>query len=220
MSVVRGFGLNGKSLYTNVAKPQYIHLTFTVDSTVGSGVRSVKSNGYVDSVYMHTSTTPTEGSPNPATGYAVIRFTNNFNYYLNTLASEVKPTTSNTTTHVLPHNTYVITAVGDTDEADTWTELGLPAGFTPAVGASFIGLTDGYTPTDGYVGLPAAQNIDAVSVVGQPQATISNSAVGENGGASIVLQFAAGGVVTNPTDGAVVSILFMYDGSSVTIDGL
>ena len=56
MSVARGFGINGKSYYTNVCKPEVIHCNFIVDAANGNGlgVRSLKSNGYVESVYMHT----------------------------------------------------------------------------------------------------------------------------------------------------------------------
>lgn len=57
MSVARGFGLNGKSLYMNICKPCFVNCNFVVDSTNGNGlgIRSLKSNGYVESVYMNTS---------------------------------------------------------------------------------------------------------------------------------------------------------------------
>ena len=74
MSVARGYGLNGKSLYTNVTKPEYTWLQFTVNAESGVGAASVKSNGYVEYVFIHTSTTPssTNGflNPNPAAGFA------------------------------------------------------------------------------------------------------------------------------------------------------
>jgi len=57
MSVARGFGINGKSYYTNVCKPCVVHCNFIVDSTNGNGlgIRSLKSNGYIESVFMNTS---------------------------------------------------------------------------------------------------------------------------------------------------------------------
>ena len=57
MSVARGFGLNGKSIYGNVCEPQFVFANFIVDSTNGNGLgqRSLKSNGYVEQVYMNTS---------------------------------------------------------------------------------------------------------------------------------------------------------------------
>jgi len=57
MSVARGFGLNGKSIYMNVCKPQIVQCNFIVDSTNGNGLglRSLKSNGYIQNVFMNTS---------------------------------------------------------------------------------------------------------------------------------------------------------------------
>lgn len=57
MSVARGFGLNGKSIYMNVAMPKIVECNFTIDSANGNGlgIRSLKSNGYIESVYMNTS---------------------------------------------------------------------------------------------------------------------------------------------------------------------
>ena len=88
MSYARGFGLNGKSLYTNVAMPKEVWLNFIVDAANGNGlgVRSLKSNGYVEYVFMHTSATPGSQkghlNPNPPAGYALVCFKNNFNKYL------------------------------------------------------------------------------------------------------------------------------------------
>lgn len=57
MSIARGFGLNGKSIYMNICKPSIVECNFVVDSTNGNGlgIRSLKSNGYIESVYMNTS---------------------------------------------------------------------------------------------------------------------------------------------------------------------
>lgn len=57
MSTPRGFGQNGKSIYMNITTPKEVELNFTVDATNGNGlgVRSIKSNGYVQNVFMNTS---------------------------------------------------------------------------------------------------------------------------------------------------------------------
>jgi hypothetical protein len=57
MSQPRGFGLSGTKLFANIAKVQEVELNFIVDSTNGNGlgVRSIKSNGYVQQVFMNTS---------------------------------------------------------------------------------------------------------------------------------------------------------------------
>lgn len=230
MSIPRGFGLNGKSTYTNVCKPCDVSLQFTVTPTNGLGVTSVKSNGYVESVFMHTSTTPTSVNgvlnPNPANGYALVTFKNNFNYFLGDFSSQVPPTTSNSTTSTTAGSVYVITAVGTTTLAQ-WQAAGLPPGFTPAVGQSFIAIATGAIGGTGTVGLPGVLVAPIVEVVGDPSTELNNSNIATNSGAKILLQFsgptAAGNtalIATAPAAGTVVSMTFKFDGSSVTIDGL
>src|ERR1700684_4336380 len=104
MSVARGYGLNGLHYFTNVCKPIDCNLNFIVDSTNGNGlgIRSLKSNGFVESVFMNTSATPgTVGgytNPNPIAGYALVRFKNNFNYYLGGYSGFASAPTSTSTT--------------------------------------------------------------------------------------------------------------------------
>lgn len=56
MSMPRGNGQNGGHFYSNITQPVKIDLNFVVDSANGNGlgIRSLKSNGYVDNVFMHT----------------------------------------------------------------------------------------------------------------------------------------------------------------------
>jgi hypothetical protein len=230
MSQARGFGLNGKSFYTNVCKPCDVNLQFTVTPTNGLGVTSVKSNGYVESVFMNTSTTPTAvngvTNPDPAAGYALVTFKNNFNYFLGMFSSQTPPTVSNSTTSTTAGDVYVITAVGTTTLAQ-WRAAGLPAGFTPAVGQSFVAIATGAIGGTGTVGLPGVLVAPTVSVVGIPTVQLNNSSIASNAGAKLLLQFsgptAAGNtalIATAPAAGTVVSMTFKFDGSSVTIDGL
>lgn len=232
MSQPRGFGLNGKSFYTNVCKPCDVNLNFVVDSTNGNGlgIRSPKSNGYVQSVFMHTTQTPgvVAGvtNPNPAVGYAMVTFTNNFNYYLGGFSGQITPLTSTSTTSTTTGNVYVITLLGTTTLAQ-WQAAGLPPGLTPAVGQAFVAKATGAIGGTGHVGLPGEQVAPIVSVVGDPNSESNNSNIAVNGGAIIILQFsgptAAGNtalVATAPADGTVVGMTFKFDASSVTIDGI
>lgn len=232
MSVVRGFGLNGKSVYVNITKPQIVFCNYIVDSTNGNGlgVRSIKSNGYVESVFMHTSSTPgvVNGftNPNPAVGYALVRFTNNFNYYLGGFSGQITPTTSNTTTALVTGNVYVITVLGTTTLAQ-WQSYGLFPGLTPTVGQSFISKVTASISGTGKVGLPGIPKTQVVTVIGDPNTSIANASVASNAGAQIMLQFAAATdastttmVAAAPSDGTVVALQFNFDGSTVTIDGL
>src|SRR4051812_4604387 len=120
MSQPRGFGLNGQALYTNVTKPIDVNLQFTVTPTNGLGVTSVKSNGYVRNVFMHTSTTPASNdgylNPNPANGYVAIQLSNNFNVWLSAFASVTTPTATSTkidNTALTIGLAYVITILGN-----------------------------------------------------------------------------------------------------------
>lgn len=232
MSVARGFGLNGKSFYTNICMPCDVNLNFIVDSTNGNGlgIRSLKSNGYVESVFMHTSATPGVvggvTNPNPAVGYALVTFKNNFNYYIGGFSGQVTPLTSTSTTSTTAHSVYVITSLGTATSAQ-WQAAGLPHGLTPAVGQAFVAIATGTIGGSATVGLPGEQVAPTVSVVGDPNTTISNANIASNAGARVVLQFSGATnsstttlIPANPADGTVVGMTFKFDRSSVTIDGL
>lgn len=231
MSVARGFSQNGKSYYTNVTKPMDVNLNFVVASTNGLGVSSLKSNGYVEAVFMHTTTTPARSpggilNPNPVAGYALVIFKNNFNYYLGGFSGEIVPLTSTSTTSVVTGSVYVITSVGTTTLAQ-WQAAGLPAGFTPTVGQSFVAIETSAIGGTGTVGIPGVEVAPTLSVVGDPNTLINNSNISVNAGAEVMVQFsgptAAGNtalIATAPANGTVVEMCFRFDGSSVTIDGI
>lgn len=232
MSTPRGFGLNGKSIYMNVTTPQVVWANFIVDAANGNGlgIRSLKSNGYIEYVFMHTSSTPGSvagyTNPNPAVGYAVVKFKNNFNYYLGGFTGQITPLTSTSATSVTNHNPYVITSLGTATLAQ-WQAVGLLPGITPAVGCAFIATSTGTIGGSATVGSPGEQIAPTVSVFGDPNLEIGNSSVAANAGALIYLQFSGPTnsstttlVPTNPADGTVVGLQFNFDRSSVTIDGL
>ena len=232
MSVARGFGLNGKSYYTNVVKPCDVNVNFVVDHTNGNGlgVRSVKSNGYVEAVFMNTTATPGViagiTNPNPAAGYAMVIFKNNFNIYLGGFSGQITPLTSTSTTSVTTGSVYVITTLGTTTLAQ-WPAAGLPQGLTPTVGQAFVAIKTGSIGGTGTVGLPGEQVAPVISVIGDPNQSLNNANIATNAGARIIVQFAgptaAGNtalVATAPADGTVVGMTFKFDASSVTIDGL
>jgi hypothetical protein len=232
MSVARGFGLNGTKLYTNVTVMKQIWCNFVVDSTNGNGwgVRSVKSNGYIESVFMNTSATPGKQNaltnPNPQAGFAVVRFKNNFNYYLGGFSGQIIPLTSTSTTSLTKGHVYVITTLGTTTVAQ-WQTVGLIVGVTPAVGATFVAAASVSIGGSGTVGVPGVPTTQVVTVVGDPNTVINNASIAANAGAQIVLQFAAATasgtttlVAAAPADGVVVSLFFAFDGSSVSIDGI
>lgn len=232
MSVARGF-FDGKSVYTNIVKKQIdINLNFIVDSTNGNGlgIRSLKSNGFVESVFMATSSTPgvVNGytNPNPLAGYALVRFKNNFNYYLGGFSGFASAPGSTGTTSTTATHPYLITSLGTTTLAQ-WQTAGLPQGWTPAVGQAFIAKATGAIGGTGTVGVPTASQIVSVSVVGNANTTLNNANIAQNAGAAVIVQFNAATSTSNPTliptapaDGTVVGMMFRFDGSSVTVDGI
>lgn len=232
MSVARGFGLNGQATYVNVTKPMVVWCNFIVDSTNGNGLgeRSLKSNGYIESVFMHTTQTPgvVNGvtNPNPLVGYALVTFKNNFVYYLGGTAGFVPPLASTNLTSTTNHTPYVITSLGSTTLAQ-WQAAGLPFGFTPTVGQAFVAKATGAIGGSGTVGAPGVPTTQVVTVVGDPNTTLNNANIATNAGAQILVElFAATNsstttlVPASPADGTVVGLVFNFDGSTVTIDGI
>jgi hypothetical protein len=71
--------MNAGHFYTNLAGPTDINLSWIVDSTNGNGlgVRSVKSNGYVQNVFMNTSPAATTSSSVFASGVTTITLSRN-----------------------------------------------------------------------------------------------------------------------------------------------
>lgn len=70
-------GNNYGKFYSFQSKPVLLDLQFVVDATVGTGTTNVKGQG-VQNVFMHTSTTPSGGNPNPANGYALVQLAYNY----------------------------------------------------------------------------------------------------------------------------------------------
>lgn len=220
MSGPRGNGQNGGHYYSNITQPVEISLSFIVDNTNGAGVRSVKSNGYVKNVFMHTVTTPASGSPNPAAGDLMIQLNNNYNVYLGKSLGFISPVTGAALTSVVASTVYVINALGNTTTAN-WQAIGLPAGLTPAVGQSFIATASTAITGTGSVKAVGSSGVASAEVVGNPSLSSSNSSVAVNGGAYVLMQFLDyAGSLAAPANETVVNLSLKFDASSVTIDGL
>jgi hypothetical protein len=97
--MANALGNNGGRLYSFGAQPVLIDCNFIVDATNGDGlgIRSLKGQG-VENVFMHTSVAAGRGpngylNPNPASGYALIQLSNNYNRYLGGFSGFVSPVT-------------------------------------------------------------------------------------------------------------------------------
>ena len=110
-------GNNGGRSYDFLVKPVKIDCNFVVDAANGNGLglRSLKGAG-VQNVYMHTSSTPAAGSPNPAAGYALIKLANNYVRYAGGFSGFVSPVSGGNVAingaALTVGNPYVIVSVG------------------------------------------------------------------------------------------------------------
>lgn len=226
MSIPRGNGQNGGHFYSNITQPVKIDCNFVVDATNGNGlgVRSVKSNGYVRNVFMHTTVAPGSNNgylnPNPASGYILVQMNNNYNHYLGGFAGFVSPVSGTPLTSTTAGLAYIIVSLGTTTLAQ-WQAAGVPAGVVPAVGVSFIATATGAIGGTGAVEVPATagSGITNVEVVGNA-ALSDTSNTNLYGGMWILSSCFASGVLTAPAAGSVCGMAFFFDASSVTIDGL
>lgn len=230
MSVSRGFGLNGKSIYNNICKPMEINIQFTVNhaDTNGAGVTSVKSNGYIQNVFMNTNQTPATGNPNPAVGIVMIQLKQNFNAFINCLWEINSPNSGSSLkvddAALTVGNIYTITTLGNATAAQ-WTLVGVPSGVTPAVGVSFICANNGGSTntSTSRVQAPSVSGINCFEIIGTPNVNTPSN-IASNAGQYIYGQFLAATsssvttlLPTAPADGSVVSLQLYFDGSSVTI---
>jgi hypothetical protein len=217
--------MNAGHFYSNLTRPTDINLNFIVDATNGNGlgVRSVKSNGYVNNVFMHTSATPGSNNgvlnPNPAVGYAIVQLKGNFNRYIGGFGGAIAPLTSTSTTSLTQGNPYVITTLGNTTAAQ-WTTAGVPAGITAAVGVAFIAAATASIGGSGTVGIPAVASTTAIQVVGDPNQALANSNTAAYGGAQIMVSFVNSSGLVTPSNGSVIGMTIRLDGSGVNVDGL
>lgn len=112
-------GNNGGRLYSFGSQPVLIDCNFVVDSTNGNGlgINALKGQG-VQNVYMHTAETAAPGNPNPASGYALIQLSSNYNRYLGGFSGFVSPVTGSalnidaTDAALTAGVPYIITSVG------------------------------------------------------------------------------------------------------------
>jgi len=216
---------NAGHFYSNITKPIDINLNFIVDSTNGNGlgIRSLKSNGYVNNVFMHTSATPASNNgqlnPNPAVGYAMISLKGNFNRYIGGFTGVIAPLASTGLTSTTAGNPYVITSIGSTTTAQ-FQAAGLPPGQTPAVGSAFIATATGSIGGSGTVGAPQPSPVQSIQPIGDPNQTSSNSNSAANGGMLLLVQFTNTSGLVTPANGSVVGMTIRLDGSSSNVDGL
>lgn len=206
-------------------KATILDCNFVVDSTNGNGdgIRSLKKSGRVNSVYMHTSATPSAGNPNPAAGYIVVNLQDNYNRYLGGyggMASPVSGTPIVVTAagaHLVVGNVYIITLLGTTTAAD-WQAVGVPSYIVPAVGVAFVAKATGAGVGSGVVMVPkvGGSGIDHIEAIGDANLMNSYGAhiIGSGNGMTLILSCLSAGVLTAPNDGSVIGLNFYMNNSA------
>lgn len=176
--------INRGHLYAPHVTPVLVDCRFVVDpaNANGNGTSGLTGQG-VQNVYMHTSTTPSAGNPNPAAGLIMVQLSDNFSqlYALeHTLTSPVvgglTPTTSTSTTA----NVINVIQILGTATLAQWRTVGLPAGITPAVGVAFIATSAALIGGSAAVSLISATGtgISHIEVAGSPKTTLAPVPVG------------------------------------------
>lgn len=165
-----------KSINSVVGGSGMLDCSFTVAATdaAGKGITGL-SGAPCSAVFMHTSQTPATGSPNPANGLIYVKLASQAYKYVGGYAQFASPnsgTPINVTTGVTAGGAYVITSLGNT-ALSGWTNLGLAAGVTPAVGAAFIAPGTTVSTGTGQIQAPATAGagVQLIDVIGDASVT-------------------------------------------------
>ena len=223
-------------------KPVLVDCNFVVDSTNGNGlgIRNLKGP-CVQNAFMHTTSTPGAGNPNPsspntpvinpnpASGTIVIQMQDTYNRSFSGFNAIVSPASG---TAVKVDNSaltagaaYILTALDPAFTQAQWIALCLPAGVTPAIGASFVASTVGAGGNTSsarvMTAATAGSGVMSIETVGDPNLSISvNPTVSQGFGSQFILQCRnSSGAVAAPADGSVISIAFYLSDSSVQVQG-
>lgn len=219
---------NGGKIYIMETKPVMVTMNFTVTSTNAAGITNLKG-ATVANVFMHTSTTPVAGNPNPASGTILVQLQDNYRSLLDFKSAVIQSPNSGSAVKIdnaamTAGVAYTITVLGDASLAK-WQSIGLPIGVTPAVGVSFIATSDGglaNTSTSRVQASAAAgSGVASVEIVGNTNLAIApNRLSGQSYGSQIILQCRDyAGALVAPADGSVISLTFMMSDSSVSVQG-
>lgn len=207
--------------------PVLIDCNFVVDATNTNGITSLKGPT-VQAVYMH-STNATPSTLNPASGTIVVQLQDNYNRSLVGVSGQIISPTSGSdvkidNTAMTAGVAYIITTLGNATAAK-WHAIGVPAGITPAVGISFIALTNGGTgntlTSRVQTTAAAGSSVATIELAGDPTLTSSATPSANQGyGAYMILQCRDyAGAIVAPAAGSKISLEMYMSNSSITIQG-
>lgn len=218
------FNYPNNKLYQYEAYPVLLSCNFIVDSTNGNGlgIRSLKGSG-IGNVFMHTTATPGLGNyaylnPNPGTGIVLVQLQNQFSRLLGAFGGQGSPISGTPLTATVSNVTYTIVSLG-TATAAQWLAAGVPPGMVPAVGLSFVAKQTATIGGSAVVEAPGASGYGHLELIGDPNVSLQNSNVYQNGGGQILFQAIVGTTPTAPANGTVISLNLYLSNSSIQIAG-
>lgn len=179
-----------QKMFTLRNYPVILDFQFTVTPTNASGITSLSGPG-IANVFMHTSTTPTTGSPNPEAGTAMILLQGNYRRLLGASCVFTSPSSGvDLSSGLTAGRAYTISVLGTTTAAQ-WLTAGLPAGLTAAVGMTFIAAATSFSGT-GKVQVPLSSLTANMEFLGDPNLTLKNSTYPSAGlGPYVLVRFMA-----------------------------
>lgn len=215
---------------TKHAKPVLLDARFVVTPTNGNGVTLVNSLGVsptvmspgIANIFMHTSTTPSTGNPNPAAGEIIVQLQDSYRSYFGGFSSFVSPLAGSPGASTTANVINVITALGTATLAQ-WQAVGLPIGITPAVGVSFVATSAASIGGSATVDLraTAGAGIDHIEVVGSnmqgnlTNGSIRNPAVVPAAGGYLYMACFKNTALTAPATGSIINLgLYLGDSSA------
>jgi hypothetical protein len=216
---------SGGKIYSMHVKPVLLDTNFKVSAadSAGYGITSLKGP-CISQVYMH-STAATPNALNPASGTIVVQLSDAYSGFYAHSASIQSPGSGSdlaVTSGLTVGRAYVISVLGTTSAAE-WITLGLPAGFTAAVGTSFIAASTGTGSSTGKVQISAAtgSGVASIEIFGNPGQTLNPDPSKNQGyGGQFIFQCRDyAGALVAPADNSVISIRFYVSDSSVLIGG-
>jgi hypothetical protein len=171
---------------------------------------------------------PTPIAGTPAAGTIVVQLQDNYNRMLKGFKAIVSPVSGSPlkvdNSALTAGVAYIITTLGNSTAAQ-WHALGVPPGVVPAVGVSFIALSNGgsanVSSSRVMTAALAGSGILSIETVGDPNLSIAPDPTQNQGfGAQILLQTRdyAGNIVA-PADGSVISLAFLLNNSGNTVQG-
>ena len=217
---------NGGRKYAMHVSPVSIDCNFVVDSSAEDGISNLKGPT-VSSVLMNSAAaTPTATI---AAGTIVVRLQDNYNQMLSPVKAMIRSPLSGADVKIdnsamTAGVAYVITTLGDATAAK-WLAIGVPAGIEPAVGVSFVALTNGGAgdtlTSRVQASATAGSGIATIEVLGNPDLSIApDPADSEGVGSQIILQCRDyAGAIAAPADDSVISLIFELNNSSVRVSG-